>query len=228
MIIYDDCELEQAFLDGELPIAVMFSAELSADGSFQVSVYYSAREIAKEYMARFGNDPFSPEAVSFVTERAQEYYDGHNYDSEEAQILCEFIPQPDTEIPVLSDATVVLGNDLSLAKYENLLDAELDEGVCAAVCVGSSIVCAAGLNDYFESDICEIYVECAPDYRRRGYAKAAVLTLCKYLFDIGARVTYKTYSSNEPSVNLARSCGFVPGSMSLNAVGYSRFEEDTE
>lgn len=228
MIIYEDGELEQAFFDGELPIAVMLSAELSADGSFQVSAYYSAKDIAKEYLARFGNDPFSAEAVSFVTEKAREYYGEHNYDCEEADILCEFIPRPGTEVPVLSDATLVLGDGLSLAGYENLLEAELDDGICATVCVGNSIVCAAGLNDYFESDICEIYVECAAKYRRRGYAKAAVLALCKYLFDMGAQITYKTYSSNEPSVHLARSCGFIPGSMSLNAVGYSRFEEDIE
>lgn len=229
MIVYEDEELERAFLENELPVAAMLSARREADGALSVCVMRCAADCAEEYISRFARDPMSPQAIDFLTDRAAEFFEDHgcDFDPEEVDTLREFVPDEGARAPTLTDgATLSVCDASELSRYENLLDADLGEGICAAVTVGSQLVCAAGINDFSDSDECEIYVECAGDFRRRGYARCAVLALCERLMSHGDAVIYKTYSSNHASVALARSCGFAERAESLFLVGYSRSEFD--
>lgn len=258
MIEFEESELEEAFLNGELPVAVMMSARLDTDGVLSVTAMRCAGEIASEYIARFSDEPFSEMAKAFVCDSARSFFASHGYDySEEASdVICEFCPADspadspaycsadcpadcpaDGRIPPVLDerAAVITAADCendpvtdAFAEYENPYGFDLSCVPCAVVCVGNIIVCAAGINDYSDTDECEINVECAEEYRRHGYGRAAVLALLQLLCEAGEKAVYKTSESNAPSIRLASSCGFAERSKTLYAVGYAWSGEEDE
>lgn len=246
MIEFEESELEEAFLNGELPVAVMMSARLDTDGVLSVTAMRCAGEIASEYIARFSDEPFSEMAKAFVCDSARSFFASHGYDysGEASDVICEFCPADcpaDCPAgggipPVLDERAAIItvadcGCDPvtdTFAEYENPYGFDLSCVPCAAVCVGNIIVCAAGINDYSDTDECEINVECAEEYRRRGYGRAAVLALLQLLCKAGEKAVYKTSESNVSSVRLARSCGFAEKVKTLYAVGYARSGEEDE
>lgn len=242
MIEFEESELEEAFLNGELPVAVMMSARLDTDGVLSVTAMRCAGEIASEYIARFSDEPFSEMAKASVCDSARSFFASHGYDySEEASdVICEFCPADCPAgggiPPVLDERAAIItvadcGCDPvtdAFAEYENPCGFDLSCAPCAAVCVGNIIVCAAGINDYSDTDECEINVECAEEYRRRGYGRAAVLALLQLLCEAGEKAVYKTSESNVSSIRLARSCGFAERAKTLYAVGYARSGEGDE
>lgn len=56
----------------------------------------------------------------------------------------------------------------------------------------------------------EIGVECAPEYRRRGYARSCVCALTRELCGAGKVVLYRHYHTNQGSAAVAKSAGFRP------------------
>jgi predicted GNAT family acetyltransferase len=61
-----------------------------------------------------------------------------------------------------------------------------------------------------EDEIADVGVETAPDYRRRGYARAAVSAVVDRYIQRGGEAVYGCASSNTASRATARSVGFVP------------------
>lgn len=254
MIEFEEPELEEAFLNGELPVAVMMSARLDTDGALSVTAMRCAGEIASEYIARFSDEPFSEMAKAFVCDSARSFFasQGYDYTEEASDVICEFCPADCSADfpadcpadcpagggipPVLDErAAIITASDCgcdpvtdAFAEYENPCGFDLSCAPCAAVCVGNTIVCAAGINDYSDTDECEMNVECAEEYRRHGYGRAAVLALLQLLCEAGEKAVYKTSESNVSSVRLARSCGFAERAKTLYAVGYARSGEEDE
>lgn len=73
------------------------------------------------------------------------------------------------------------------------------------------IVCIASVNGVAGGERCvEIGVECAPAYRRRGYARSCVCALTGMLLSRGDVVLYRHYSTNTGSAAVARTSGFRP------------------
>lgn len=73
------------------------------------------------------------------------------------------------------------------------------------------IVCIASVNRVSDMEQCvEIGVECAPDYRRRGYAASCVCALTRDLCAAGQVVLYRHYHTNVGSAAVARAAGFTP------------------
>ena len=73
------------------------------------------------------------------------------------------------------------------------------------------IVCIASVNRVSDLERCvEIGVECAPDYRRRGYAASCVRALTRDLCEGGNVVLYRHYHTNIGSAAVARAAGFRP------------------
>ncbi len=78
------------------------------------------------------------------------------------------------------------------------------------------IVCIASVNNVFGTGtfdterFAEIGVECAPDYRRRGYAASCVSALTRDLCGAGTVVVYRHYHTNQGSAAVAKTAGFQP------------------
>lgn len=74
-----------------------------------------------------------------------------------------------------------------------------------------TVVCIASVNRTIGAEHCtEIGVECAPAYRRRGYAVSCVAALARELVSEGKTVLYQYYHTNTASAAVARCAGFVP------------------
>ncbi len=74
---------------------------------------------------------------------------------------------------------------------------------------GGKIVCFAGLNDICEEDdYIELTVECAEEYRGRGYGTSCAAALGEYLILLGEKVKYICDDSNLASKAVAEGAGF--------------------
>jgi RimJ/RimL family protein N-acetyltransferase len=66
-----------------------------------------------------------------------------------------------------------------------------------------------------EDRVADIGVETAAGYRRRGYAQAAVAALVGHFTQRGGEARYGCSPSNQASMAIAQSVGFVPYGKSL-------------
>lgn len=55
----------------------------------------------------------------------------------------------------------------------------------------------------------EISVSTNPNFRRQGWGRSVVSSLCNYLVDSGKRPIYVVSAENQPSIDLAKSVGFI-------------------
>jgi hypothetical protein len=112
---------------------------------------------------------------------------------------------------ILSDTVCVTD---ALCQMKNLTSMKLADcaarGAYAQIADGQ-IVCIASVNRVSDLERCvEIGVECAPDYRRRGYAASCVRALTRDLCEGGNVVLYRHYHTNIGSAAVARAAGFRP------------------
>ncbi len=112
---------------------------------------------------------------------------------------------------ILSDTVCVTD---ALCRMKNLTSMKTADcaarGAYAQIADGQ-IVCIASVNRVSDLERCiEIGVECAPDYRRRGYAASCVCALTRDLCEGGNVVLYRHYHTNIGSAAVARTAGFRP------------------
>ncbi len=210
--IFEDQEYERAFLAGELWEAGAVTAVGRAHALTSVTTLRAAEATAREYVRRYAGDPFSPEATAFLRSELAPLFRRCGY-SACADSPCETIAfethlKPET--PVLASGVRPIwcdGGDGDRFDF-SLIEGGEDDGDCALIVDGTKVLCAAGINDLRRDGYSEIYVECAPEYRRRGYASACVALIASRLIDDGQRVRYETDASNTASAALARKLGF--------------------
>ena len=70
------------------------------------------------------------------------------------------------------------------------------------------VLCAVASYTVWEPSIAHIIVATHPDYRRRGFAGAAIRALAAHAFDRSLILQYRAVAWNEPSLALARALGF--------------------
>ena len=229
MIFYESDEYQGMIMSSEIPVACPITVKKHADGFLDITTIRWTKYIAEEIEAKFADDPFTPEALDRFHLSASSFLAtcGYGYDRESSTPIAEYTLDSADLLPEIipEDAVLIMrpaldGDDPDiLADHECILPFDPDESECAAVIVDDRIVCLAQINDYSDSEGTEITVECAPEYRGRGYAKAACAELCRFLIENGETVTYKTYISNKASTALAESLGFTRTAVSLTAVG---------
>jgi len=66
-----------------------------------------------------------------------------------------------------------------------------------------------------EDKVCDVGIETAGEYRRRGYAKAALSALVREFTGRGGEARYACSPSNHASIGTAQSVGFIPYAKSL-------------
>lgn len=211
-LIFEDEEYERAFLSGTLSEAEAVVAVGSARALTSVTTLRASEESVREYIRRFANAPFSAEAMAFLSDALVPLFRKSGYlasaDSPYKTITFETCRKCSGALsagdvhPIWCAAGEAQGYDFSL------LEDGGDDGCCALVVEGTTVLCASGINDLRRDGYSEIYVECAPGYRRRGYAASCVTLLVSRLIDDGQRVRYETTADNTASAALARKLGF--------------------
>ena len=115
----------------------------------------------------------------------------------------------------LSDTELIDGNT-DMSKWKNAtthaleMDPDDPDDACAIHRVGNTIAAYAALNDFpEEEDVREIHVECAPAYRKNGYATACTVRLADFLLSRGYSVKYVCRHTNLTSARVAEKAGFT-------------------
>lgn len=216
MVRYENPEFEKEILEGGSCLAVPVEVSLLADGAMDMLVYSFCREIAEEFPARYGTDPFSAEAVSYLmgwlSPKMAEL--GYTLTDPRNHAYLEFRCDAPNKAKILPDCEII--DTLDGEKWDEL---ELDEFMLdpadptdrmAVIRRKGRIVCYAGLNDLSEEDgLFELTVECEEAYRKQGFGASCVAALAGYLMNLGEGVKYVTAEDNLPSHRTAASAGFT-------------------
>lgn len=222
MIEFESEEIEDAAMNGDIPIAAAFEVFLKAGKSPEILTYRCAEGIARELEERFSDDPLGDAALDFITARFTDFYknSGMMLDRESSRVVCEYFICDADRIPEYDrTAAKICESGIEYPAADDLADGCTDGGLCSAVVKDGKTVAIAGVNDFSDDSSTEVYVECAKAYRRRGYARCALSALCEFLISEGKTVSYKTYADNIPSCRLAESAGFSEIGRRMTAVG---------
>ena len=110
---------------------------------------------------------------------------------------------------ILSDTVCVTDALCQMKNLTSMKTADCAARGAYAQIADGQIVCIASVNRVSDMERCvEIGVECAPDYRRRGYAASCVCALTRQLCEGGNVVLYRHYHTNIGSAAVARAAGF--------------------
>ena len=219
MIRLEDPEFEKFSLE-EGDIAVPVEIYLPAKGGeAEITVYSAFRQLAEELSGRFGDNILSPEASAVffaeLQKRMAEYGFVPSPDSDNC--IREYVLENAADLRrecILEGTRIVRENgeleSLKIATTHELLLDEEENEVCAIHEVDGVIAAYAALNDPFmEEESAEISVECAPAYRRSGFASSCASKLSAWLLENGMSVRYHCRSGNAVSARVAEKAGFT-------------------
>lgn len=234
MVRAEDKQFENEIIDGGHHIAVPFEMSVSQDG-IDILAYSFCMNIAHEFEDKYSADPTSVDARAFLYARLLPIMDELDYEADGDACRVHHVYRclsPETsrilEKCMLIDSldSVDYEEDLPLDEFE--LDPANPIDRMAVIKDGEKIVCFAGLNDISEDDgYAEITVECAKEYRNRGYGASCVAKLTEYLISVGEQVEYICADVNEASKKTAEAAGFELYKTVMPFVCYKKeFEEE--
>ncbi len=217
MVRLEEKEYERAVAEGSSCFAVPVEVSDFGDGlDTDVLTYRITKAAAEEYHSRFASCPFSDEAKDFLKERLAPAMESLGYIPvfEPFKFRKEFEFEPGGAVSArIGDCVIidrlkdyVFDEELPVEEYELFSDVPTDR--MAVLIEDGKVVCFAGVNDMSEGGAIEINVECAPGYRRRGYASACAEKLARYLSDMGEKVVYVCSDRNTASEKTALRAGF--------------------
>ena len=111
----------------------------------------------------------------------------------------------------LTDATIPPAEGIRLPTHcfpDGIVYGVVADGTVASVAYAHRTGC-------MEDRVADLGVECAPAYRRRGYAKTAVSSVVAHITALGGQARYGCSPDNAASLATARSVGFTPYGTSL-------------
>lgn len=233
MVRAEDKQFEDEIISTRHHIAMPFEMSLTDEG-MEILAYSFCMDIAEEFEKKFSSDPTSPEAKAFLFAKLLPIMDELDYESDgdACRVHLEYrSDRPDTS-KILPECEIIdtldgIDYDESLPLDEFALAPDDPIDRMAVIKDGGKIVCFAGLNDISADDgFAEITVECAPDYRNRGYGVSCVAKLTEYLISIGEQVEYICSDENEASKKTAVSAGFELYKTVLPFVCYRKESDD--
>ncbi len=220
MVRLEDPEYEESVTSGASCFAVPVEAAVDegADDA-DVLTYRIAKDAADEYHSRFSSCPFSGEARDFLHARLAPLMEGLGYRPvfEPFKLRKEFAwnREKAPEGVILEDCRIIdslkgleFESELPVEEYELFSTIPTDR--MAVVSRDGKVVCFAGVNDMSEDGAFEINVECAPGYRRRGFAASCAAKLAGYLTELGEQAVYVCSDRNTASERTALRAGFSP------------------
>ena len=218
MIYLEDRELAQFSLTEGL-IAVPLELYESESGEIRFTVYPGLEHVAEGFVGQGFADIFSGEAIAYLKKHLTPYVREYGLDpSRDADVYFldyrlregDKVPSsavlPNTE---LIDGTTDRSGWYNATTHALEMDPDDPEDVCAVYRIGDTLVAYAALNDFpEEEDVREIHVECAPAYRKLGYATSCTVMLSKFLLGRGYSVKYVCRHTNAASARVAEKAGF--------------------
>lgn len=221
MILYEDEEFEAFSLNSGIIAVPLEIRKKYGRYEYEIKTYRIAENIAV-FLDTESNDPLGINAIEYASENLRHIMKPYGYypDKSTGRIICEFRLNSSTKRCNKSDLTIafIFKTNEELEKYENKtsewnmdIDSKNPFDVISAVCIGNEIAACAMINDVSDNpDIPEICVECAPKYRRRGFASACVKRLSEFLINEAGvdEIAYNSPISNTASIKTALSSGF--------------------
>lgn len=219
---------EEFVFENDWDTAVPITVRKRDGADVYIEVFPTYEREAREFEARFADDPFSRDALSFLWERIGVPMEARGYRDEKkfrhrwyhtlvikrADEIDKSVILPSTKR--LSKRAIRGKNNRTTFDLERYIEEEINAFVTVE---GDDIVSIAAENmscsGDFDDDIdcggtTEIGVETAVEYRRRGFAASNAAALALYLIaNDGVYVTYETDCDNEASLAAARRAGFV-------------------
>lgn len=212
-------------------IAVPFEVYQPVGGEMRVTVYPGLERTAQEFLRLFSRDPFSPDAIHWLKDRLTPYVGEYgmspsrdadvnflDYRMSDRDALPVGRILPDTE---LADGNTDMTGWINATTHALEMDPDDPDDACAIHRVGNTVAAYAALNDFpEEEDVREIHVECAPAYRKKGYATSCTVRLADYLLERGYSVQYVCRHTNLASARVAEKAGFTLAGRKYSFVCY--------
>ena len=215
MIQYEDADFEEFFFAEQPDVAIPLEVKMDVDGNLTVTTYRKTENIAKEYEARFREDPFSSEALRFLDQAIRPLVISWGYRPDkrcESHILNFEAKSADQikSVDGMSAGEIIFELPAGVGN-QTTYDFEESSGDPVSVIIrDGAVVSLACINPYDDfSDERELNTETAPAYRRQGLSAANTATLAKLLLSNGYRVTYNCNTKNIASRRVAEKCGFT-------------------
>ena len=218
---------EEFVFENDWDTAVPITVRKKETGEIYIEVFPTYEAEAREFEARYGDDPFSEEALEFLWERIGEPMRGRGYEDEKKfrhRWYYNYVLRSQNEInkSVILPETVGLSRKTIRGKKNCTtfdLDRYIEEEITSFVTViGGEIVsiaaenmaCSGDFDDDPECDgITEIGVETAVGHRGRGYGASCAAALAAVIMsETGGYVTYETDCDNTASQKTALRAGF--------------------
>lgn len=188
-------------------LLIPFAITFREGGDYDISCYSDSLDIVTEYAESFSDSLFSGDATTFLKQRLDGIFCCKGY---ELKIEDDSVYFLDKTLSCDKRKRVVKAKDA--VGYVNLCEIDLEEaaelGQEAFVCVEDERIVSVAVENYTHKGETEIAVETAYEYRRRGFAKAAVCELCNDIVNSGGSVTWHCSGENLPSCALAENVGF--------------------
>ena len=239
MVVLEDSGLEEYVLGEKTDIIVPVDIFVPDDGSGCVMTSYSCcADFVRTFDERYGGDPLSKEAYSFLSSKMSPFADALGYDADKKShyTVVEYLFPHDGKLP---DGAIIDGTRLFSSSEEadglKVLtlhgidpDPDDDDDQAAGFVIDGSIVACASINDYSDDGAVEINVECAKKYRGCGYGTSCVALLVDHLTSRGFDVSYKCRETNKASARIAEKLGFRRVGRRMSYVCYLKQTERTD
>lgn len=212
-------------------IAVPFEVYQPVGSEMRVTVYPGLERTAQEFLRLFSRDPFSPDVIHWLKDRLTPYVGEYGMSpSRDADVnFLDYRMSDRDALPVgrilpkteLADGNTDMTGWINATTHALEMDPDDPDDACAIHRVGNTIAAYAALNDFpEEEDVREIHVECAPAYRKKGYATSCTVRLADYLLERGYSVQYVCRHTNLASARVAEKAGFTLAGRKYSFVCY--------
>ncbi len=196
MIRYEDPTVECAALSGQTYVAIPFEIYQSVSGKVKLTVYKACKDIAKEFLSVYGDNPLHKDGIMWAARHIQDFMIkyGYQYDAQASDVILEFAAREDTLKMPDRNESVLLKTTEEWFQYENATSADPDflspeKGVAFAAVRDGEIISCACINDMFYADgAIEIQVDTVLQYRNCGLGYMYSVSLIKYLCGLGYTV----------------------------------------
>lgn len=184
------------------------------DGFLFAAAYPAFSGAAADFLSGYADDAFSDAALSALDGRLASLLPAYGYQRAKfpdryAYSCLVLSPEriPDLSVPGL--CRLDHENIRGLSNRTSMKLADCVRYASYAVIRDSAAVCIAAVNSANGAGRCrEIGVECAPDFRRQGFAASCVSVLARELCSAGEVPLYQYYRTNEGSARTAARAGF--------------------
>ena len=239
VVCAEDAELEDFVLREKTDIMVPIDVFVPTGGGHsEITSYSCCIDFAARFDELYGADPFSAEAYRFLDEALIKFADelGYYRDKKSHAVINEYVFASGMNVPadLITDGTRLI---LSAGEIDGLNtvtlhsvdpDPDADDDAAAVMVIGNEIIACSSINDFWDSDMPEINVECVPVYRGHGYATSCAALLTSYLAGRGYDVGYKCRSTNAASSRIAGKIGYKKLGSRLSYVCYRKESERKE